>query len=63
VEIHFKGEMPESSANKFLMAMSDSHVNGLVEHCVEVLVWRRTIIGFCVGVVAGYGLLRLLGIH
>jgi hypothetical protein len=58
--VRLTGELPSDSAERFRAAFNDTHVYGLVEHCVGILVWRRTMIGFCAGVVAGFllGFLR-----
>jgi hypothetical protein len=53
VGLHIKGPLPEQSGYRFIEAMNDTHISGLIEHCVEVLVWRRTIMGFTAGVAAG----------
>jgi ABC-type nitrate/sulfonate/bicarbonate transport system permease component len=58
--IRIRGPLPADSSEKFLEAFSDTHVAGLVEHCVEVLVWRRTVMGFAAGAIAGFLLGYLL---
>jgi hypothetical protein len=53
VGIRIRGTLPDTSAERFRVAFGDTHVAGLVDHCVEVLVWRRTAIGFVIGAVMG----------
>jgi ABC-type nitrate/sulfonate/bicarbonate transport system permease component len=53
VGLKITGPLPSPSAERFRDAFSDTHVAGLVEHCVEVMVWRRTAMGFAVGALAG----------
>lgn len=54
MEFKIRGPLPEEAAHKFLFAMSDTHISGLINHCVEKLVWQRTALGFLAGVGAGY---------
>jgi hypothetical protein len=60
MELSIKGPLPEDSAERFMVAMSDTHVTGLINHCVEVLVWRRTILGFLTGCVITWVILHLM---
>lgn len=56
MDLHIKGPLPEQSANKLVQAMNDSHVCGLINHCVEVLVWKNRILFF----VTGFGVAAVL---
>jgi hypothetical protein len=55
-----KGPLPDASADRFMAAFNDSHISGLVNHCVEVIVWRRTAVGFAVGVLVGALIMALM---
>jgi hypothetical protein len=61
MKLTINGPLPDTSAPRFIAAMEDTHVAGLIEHCVEKLVWKRTMLGFLAG--AAVGVILCLLIH
>jgi hypothetical protein len=60
VNLRFRGTLPEVSADKLLAVLNDTHSSGLLNHTVEVMVWKRSAVAFGVGVVAGFLLAWLI---
>jgi hypothetical protein len=54
MEFRLKGILPEESMPAFREAMADTHIVGLINHCAEVLVWKRMCLSGLAGVVIGY---------
>ena len=53
VNLRVKGYLPDGSYQRLTEAMADTHCSGLLNHCVEVLVWKRMALAFAVGLTAG----------